>query len=439
MIIAKRLGLLGLALSALAGCATTGDVIVDDRSISSDDGRGYTASAARDSRDGRDDRDGARRDGDVEVVPLRDATEARGGTRASPLPPPARADRAPITTQPSAPLTETYVVAPGDTIYGIAFRNGLDFRALAAWNDVPPPFTIKTGQRLMLTAPRSAESTPSLLASPRAEAAPIDRAPPARPMPIAATPATMPAGTPAIRSSAPAPSAQQNLPSNVEELRDAPEAPRDPSLFAGANATPATIASAPPSVAASSSAPRVIAENPARPASTGAISAAIAGTSAPRAPPSPPPPPKPVATHAPPVTAATTVDTGPSQSVAGIRWRWPARGQLVARFTAGDAARQGIDIQGTVGQAVAAAADGEVVYSGNGLLGYGELIIIKHSPEFLSAYGYNRRRLVNEGQRVKAGQAIAEMGQTGAALSLVHFEIRQAGRPVDPLRFLPRR
>jgi lipoprotein NlpD len=88
---------------------------------------------------------------------------------------------------------------------------------------------------------------------------------------------------------------------------------------------------------------------------------------------------------------------------------------------------------------VVAAADGEVVYSGSGLRGYGELVIVKHSPQFLSAYGHNRTRLVNEGERVQAGQPIAELGRTGADRDKLHFEIRRDGRPVDPLQYLPRR
>jgi len=80
-----------------------------------------------------------------------------------------------------------------------------------------------------------------------------------------------------------------------------------------------------------------------------------------------------------------------------------------------------------------------VVYSGAGLVGYGELIIIKHSDEWLSAYAHNRRRLVGEGSRVKAGDVIAEMGRTGASRDMLHFEIRRNGKPVDPLGQLPRR
>lgn len=108
----------------------------------------------------------------------------------------------------------------------------------------------------------------------------------------------------------------------------------------------------------------------------------------------------------------------------------------MGRFVAGDPTESGIDIGGKLGQPILAAADGEVVYSGNGLLGYGELIIIQHSPDFLSAYGHNQRRLVTEGSKVKAGQAIAEMGRQ-AGIDLLHFEIRQAGKPTDPLVFLP--
>lgn len=127
----------------------------------------------------------------------------------------------------------------------------------------------------------------------------------------------------------------------------------------------------------------------------------------------------------------------PAQS--GIAWRWPADGTLLNRFVAGDPTRQGIDIAGTGGAAVRSAADGTVVYSGSGLVGYGELIIVKHNDEWLSAYGHNRKRLVNEGQLVKAGEQIAEMGRSGAARDMLHFEIRYNGKPVDPLLYLPAR
>ena len=128
---------------------------------------------------------------------------------------------------------------------------------------------------------------------------------------------------------------------------------------------------------------------------------------------------------------------GPVSS--GFNWRWPAEGVVIGRFTTGDATEQGVDIAGANGQAVRAASDGVVVYSGGGLVGYGELIIIKHSESWLSAYGHNRKRLVNEGQNVKAGQQIAEMGRSGASRDMLHFEIRYNGKPVDPLQYLPKR
>lgn len=125
--------------------------------------------------------------------------------------------------------------------------------------------------------------------------------------------------------------------------------------------------------------------------------------------------------------------------VGAIAWRWPTEGQIIGRFASGDQTRQGLDIAGTAGQAVRASADGVVVYSGSGLVGLGELVIVKHSDEWLSAYGHNRRRLVVEGEAVKAGQTIAEMGRTGASRDMLHFEIRRNGKPVDPMPLLPRR
>jgi lipoprotein NlpD len=120
-------------------------------------------------------------------------------------------------------------------------------------------------------------------------------------------------------------------------------------------------------------------------------------------------------------------------------WTWPADGSITNRYVAGEPTQQGIDIAGTEGQPVRAAADGVVVYSGSGLVGYGELVIVKHNDAWLSAYGHNRSRLVNEGERVTAGQQIAQMGHTGAARDLLHFEIRYNGKPVDPLAYLPKK
>jgi lipoprotein NlpD len=215
----------------------------------------------------------------------------------------------------------TVRVQRGDTLYGIAFRNGVDVNDLARWNNLAAPYTIYPGQSLKLF-PGSGGSRPATTATTTA---------PSRPATSTTTRPTPP---------------------------------------------PATVT-------------------------------------------------RPVATPAP--------------ASSGFSWRWPADGHLIGRFVAGDATKQGVDIAGTGGQAVRAAADGVVVYSGAGLVGYGELIIVKHSEAWLSAYGHNRKRLVNEGQSVKAGQQIAEMGSSGASREMLDFEIRHNGKPVDPLQYLPAR
>lgn len=138
------------------------------------------------------------------------------------------------------------------------------------------------------------------------------------------------------------------------------------------------------------------------------------------------------------VGSAPILASGSTHTVSGVKWRWPATGSVVSRFQA-NAAIPGIDIAGKEGEPVVAAADGVVVYSGNGLVGYGELIIIKHNDSFLSAYGHNRKRLVTEGQHVKAGQQIAEMGSSGGSRDELQFQIRKDGSPVDPLDYLPAR
>ena len=135
-----------------------------------------------------------------------------------------------------------------------------------------------------------------------------------------------------------------------------------------------------------------------------------------------------------------TRPAAPAAPVASpFAWRWPVDGTVLSGYVAGDATRQGIDIGNREGTPVRSAADGVVVYSGSGLVGYGELVIVKHDDNWLSAYGHNRARMVNEGQVVKAGQQIAEMGHSGAARDMLHFEIRYNGKPVDPQAYLPKR
>ncbi|NEX16100.1 MAG: peptidase M23 [Halochromatium sp.] len=137
-------------------------------------------------------------------------------------------------------------------------------------------------------------------------------------------------------------------------------------------------------------------------------------------------------------TAAASAKPGSAAGSSGVVWAWPVAGSVVQGYRSNDRTRQGIRIAAAVGTAVAAAADGEVVYSGSsGLAGYGNLIIVKHSPRYLSAYGFNRRVLASEGASVKRGQQLAEVGQAADGRPMLHFEIRRDGATVDPLLFLP--
>lgn len=126
----------------------------------------------------------------------------------------------------------------------------------------------------------------------------------------------------------------------------------------------------------------------------------------------------------------------PVSSMGPIRWQWPARGRIVRSNS--PTSKKGVDISGSRDQPITAAAPGAVVYSGSGLLGYGRLIILKHSDTFLSAYAYNEQLLVAEGDRVSAGQQIATMGTGTSGQPMLHFEIRKDGKPVNPLEYLPR-
>jgi lipoprotein NlpD len=233
-----------------------------------------------------------------------------------------------------------YRVQRGDTLYSIAFRHGVDYRDLAEWNSIPPPYTIYPGRDLKLSSARAA---PKLQAAQTPKQTTTISPKPAPFEPVASTPPLTNAGTPSHVGS--------------------PTAP-----------VPAAVPSEPPMAASGD-----------------------------------------------------------------IAWRWPADGQVIGGYVPGDPMRQGIDIAGKAGAPVKAAADGTVVYSGNGLIGYGELVIVKHSPGFLSAYGHNQKRLVQEGDKVKAGQTIAEMGSSGASKDELHFEIRKNGKPSNPLDYLPRR
>lgn len=135
-------------------------------------------------------------------------------------------------------------------------------------------------------------------------------------------------------------------------------------------------------------------------------------------------------------------------NIKNIKWTRPHLGLIIAKYNSRSSGNmdglaqgvpnKGIDISGRIGDPVLAAADGEVVYAGNGLLGYGNLVIINHNEHYLSAYAHNRVILVKEGQIIKIGQKIAEMGSSESQEAILHFEIRKDGQPVDPLLYLPK-
>ncbi len=377
----------------------------------------------------------------VNDAPVVDLSTDRGA--------PSRAARVEPTPSTRSAAAVEYVVSAGDTLYGIAFRHGLDYRSLAEWNRILPPFTIRPGEVLRLQADAAGAAPASRPAS-TAVSAP----PPKPPLVAGAAPSAVEPAPDTVMLAGPEPG---DVPPPGEALTygidpvTAPAPEVDDASDAGpaalaATARPSPLPPAGPSVptgllpvptgrapdggALPGALPAVV---PAAPPPSGALARAVAE------PVSPGPAAEMAGSDGPGVEPAVPGAGGPARTVGGVRWRWPAQGTLVERFAAGDPARQGIDLRGRAGAAVVAAADGEVVYSGNGLVGYGELIIIKHSAEFLSAYGHNRRRLVAEGERVRSGQAIAEMGRAPNGFDALHFEVRRAGRPVDPLQFLPPR
>ena len=127
----------------------------------------------------------------------------------------------------------------------------------------------------------------------------------------------------------------------------------------------------------------------------------------------------------------------PTRAKSGIAWSWPAKGKIIRKFSPKSSGKQGIAIAGKMGQKIRSAASGKVVFSGEGLVGYGRLVIVRHQKNFTTAYGHNDRLLVKEGQSVKKGQTIAHMGKTSAKSPRLHFEMRYKGTPVDPLKYLP--
>ena len=271
-----------------------------------------------------------------------------------------------------------HLVRKGDTVYSIAFRNNLDYRELAKWNSIGTDYLIRPGQVLRLRAPEAVRLIEGDIVS---TPSPLET-------PVVGAPVALNSGIPP--STAPPPrSTGGSRPRPIPLPSDMPAAP-----------LPGTGGSPTPSAPIGSPAPA--------PAG-GPVAIAVP------------------ADRPPPIT---------SESGGPYRWQWPTDGVVVRGFNPA-AGSKGLDFGGDLGQPVVAAAPGKVVYSGAALKGYGELIIIKHDDLRLSAYGYNRRRLVAEGQMVRGGEQIGELGLGPESRPILHFEIRERGQPVDPVPYLP--
>ncbi len=303
----------------------------------------------------------------------------------------------PAAPAPEALSPDSYVVKRGDTLYSIALDQGVDWRELAALNQLADPTKLQTGQVLRVRPPQAAAPAEGVVVSPIDAGQPIVT----RPLGAEAPPATAPA-VPA----APTPAA-----TGATALKTEPKGVRLPYSDANLAALQRGEAAA----------------------------RAAAKPEAPAAPPKPEAPPtaKPEAAATQPEPPAAVPKPGPEAAGERVDWMWPASGRVVAAFNG--TASKGVDIAGRVGDPVFASAAGRVVYSGEGIPAYGKLVIIRHNNTYLSAYAHNSQILVKEGQNVARGQKIAEVGATGAREAKLHFEIRRLGKPVDPLAYLPTR
>jgi lipoprotein NlpD len=318
----------------------------------------------------------------------------------------------PAAAAPAAPESDwrppTYTVKRGDTLHAIALDHGLDYRDVAAWNNLENPNRIEIGQVLRLGPPNAPAGAPGAVTT-----APLRSAPP-----IVGQAAT--AASPAFTG----PRNSDNYKSQPKLFKEpySEQAVRDAQRVAGGAASSAVVAAAAPP----------------------APSPGVAPTAANAAPPpsSEPPAPKlePRAEAKPEPKSESKSEPRAPGAAAGnddrVQWTWPANGKIVAGFSE-TANLKGIDIGGSAGSPVVASAAGKVVYAGSAIRGYGKLIIVKHNTTYLSAYGHNREILVKEGQQVARGQKIAEMGNTDTNDVKLHFEIRRLGKPVDPLKYLP--
>ena len=271
-----------------------------------------------------------------------------------------------------------YTVQPGDTVYSIAWSAGVDFHQLAEWNGISSSYTIRPGQRLRIRPPAVRDSRRQVSASGSGEPAAERRFHEVK------------KGDTLYRI------ALTNKVS-VKQIRAWNE------LGGRANIYPGQKLWLEPGDEGGNS--------PEKSRVRGGKNKSM------------------------PVTHASNNSATPARDA--VRWTWPVQGQILASYDK-QSGRKGIDIAGTKGTPVRAAASGTIVYQGSGLRGYGRLIIVKHNNDFLSAYAHCDSFLLKEGSRVTRGMEIAKMGATGTNRNQLHFEIRYQGNPVNPLGYLPR-
>lgn len=316
-------------------------------------------------------------------------------------------DRAPAANKPASAKMQTkaangqdwrpntHTVKRGDTLYSVGLEYGFDYKEIAQANNIQgPAYTIHVGQQLKLPARAN-------------DAAPLPAPIPGQPAQVAEgdviiTPLNLDGGSPAATSGQAATTSPAVTQPGQPLLIVEPKALREPYSLSALNAP----AAAPQPQVAAAPAPAAAA-----PANATASS-----------------------TPTPPASANTPAPLSNSED--GIEWAWPTNGKVIAGFSESSNAK-GLDIGGTAGQAVTASAPGKVIYSGSDLRGYGKLVIIKHNNTYLSVYAHNRNILVKEGQQVTRGQKIAEMGDSDADKTKLHFEIRRQGKSVDPAKYLP--
>lgn len=279
--------------------------------------------------------------------------------------------------------SQVYTVQRGDTLYAIALNHGVDYKKLVEWNNIIDPNSIKPGQKINLYMPTANEAKPTLYALPQ------------QPVTTTIEPDIQPSESLSVIHQ----EDTINAPVSSDKLKTSPKALKLP--FSEQNVA------------------RLQHPVTNLPAATQAVPASVNDQNNTK------------------IESASQF-VPPSADKAGEQpigdWIWPTNGKVLSSFSRNS---KGVKISGHAGQPILASAAGVVVYSGNGLRGYGNLIIIKHDDTFLSAYAHNNKLLVKEGEAVAKGQKIAEMGNTDSDTVQLHFEIRKNSKPVDPMEYLP--